>query len=118
MANAFVLYANYKHYHWQTYGPLFRDLHKLFDKLANDVLSTIDELAERVSESYVGLGVFRCDRERFAKKLRCALQFVPPRIDSHVDVTGAQLLHGSLYRRRGQLLMRPPALYQRSSRRR
>lgn len=48
VANAFVLYANYKHYHWQTYGPLFRDLHKLFDKLANDVLSTIDELAERV----------------------------------------------------------------------
>jgi starvation-inducible DNA-binding protein len=47
-ANAFVLYANYKHYHWQTFGPLFRDLHKLFDKLANDVLPTIDELAERV----------------------------------------------------------------------
>lgn len=48
VANAFVLYANYKHYHWQTYGPLFRDLHKLFDRLANDVLATIDELAERV----------------------------------------------------------------------
>src|SRR6266508_6199847 len=48
VANAFVLYANYKHYHWQTYGPLFRDLHKLFDRLAKDVLSTIDELAERV----------------------------------------------------------------------
>jgi starvation-inducible DNA-binding protein len=48
VANAFLLYANYKHYHWQTYGPLFRDLHKLFDKLANDVLSTIDQLAERV----------------------------------------------------------------------
>jgi starvation-inducible DNA-binding protein len=48
VANAFVLYVNYKHYHWQTYGPLFRDLHKLFDKLAKDVLSTIDELAERV----------------------------------------------------------------------
>lgn len=47
-ANAFVLYANYKHYHWQTYGPLFRDLHKLFDRLANDVLPTIDELAERL----------------------------------------------------------------------
>jgi starvation-inducible DNA-binding protein len=47
-ANAFVLYANYKHYHWQTYGPLFRDLHKLFDGFAKDVLSTIDELAERV----------------------------------------------------------------------
>jgi starvation-inducible DNA-binding protein len=48
VANTFVLYANYKHYHWQTYGPLFRDLHKLFDKLANDVLATLDELAERV----------------------------------------------------------------------
>jgi starvation-inducible DNA-binding protein len=48
VANAFVLYANYKHYHWQTYGPLFRDLHKLFDRLADDVLETIDELAERV----------------------------------------------------------------------
>jgi starvation-inducible DNA-binding protein len=47
-ANAFMLYANYKHYHWQTYGPLFRDLHKLFDQFANEVLATLDELAERV----------------------------------------------------------------------
>jgi starvation-inducible DNA-binding protein len=48
VANAWLLYANYKHYHWQTFGPLFRDLHKLFDRLANDVLPTLDELAERV----------------------------------------------------------------------
>jgi starvation-inducible DNA-binding protein len=48
VANAFVLYANYKHYHWQAYGPLFRDLHKLFDKFADAVLDTLDELAERV----------------------------------------------------------------------
>src|SRR5688572_19809927 len=48
VANAFVLYANYKHYHWQTYGPLFRDLHKLFDNFAEAVLDTSDELAERV----------------------------------------------------------------------
>jgi starvation-inducible DNA-binding protein len=48
VANAFVLYANYKHYHWQTYGPLFRDLHKLFDKFADDILDTLDELAERI----------------------------------------------------------------------
>jgi starvation-inducible DNA-binding protein len=47
-ANAFVLYTNYKHYHWQTFGPLFRDLHKLFDKMAEEVLGTLDELAERV----------------------------------------------------------------------
>ena len=48
VANAFILYANYKHYHWQTYGPHFRDLHKLFDKLAEEVLETLDPLAERV----------------------------------------------------------------------
>ena len=47
-ANAFVLYVNYKHYHWQTYGPHFRDFHKLFDKFAHEVLDTLDPLAERV----------------------------------------------------------------------
>ena len=48
VANAFVLYANYKHYHWQTFGPLFRDLHRMFDEFAKDVLETVDELAERI----------------------------------------------------------------------
>jgi starvation-inducible DNA-binding protein len=48
LCNAFVLYANYKHYHWQTFGPLFRDLHKLFDKFAGEVLGTTDEIAERI----------------------------------------------------------------------
>ncbi len=48
VANAFVLYANYKHYHWQTFGPLFRDLHLMFDEFARDVQGTIDEMAERI----------------------------------------------------------------------
>ena len=48
VANAFVLYTNYKHYHWQTYGPLFRDLHKLFDEFAEAVLESLDPLAERI----------------------------------------------------------------------
>lgn len=48
LANAFVLYANYKHYHWQTFGPLFRDLHLLFDEFATAVLGTIDDFAERL----------------------------------------------------------------------
>ena len=47
VANGFILYANYKHYHWQAYGPLFRDLHLLFDELANSVLATTDEFAKR-----------------------------------------------------------------------
>ena len=48
VANAFVLYANYKHYHWQTFGPLFHDVHHLFDEFATHVLGTVDELAERI----------------------------------------------------------------------
>jgi starvation-inducible DNA-binding protein len=48
VANAFVLYANYKHYHWQAFGPLFRDLHLMFDQFAKEVLDTIDEMAERI----------------------------------------------------------------------
>lgn len=48
VANAFVLYSNYKHYHWQTFGPLFRDLHLLFDEFATAVLATIDDFAERL----------------------------------------------------------------------
>ena len=48
VANAFVLYANYKHYHWQTFGPLFRDLHLLFDEFAQAVLATVDDFSERL----------------------------------------------------------------------
>jgi starvation-inducible DNA-binding protein len=48
LANAFVLYANYKHYHWATFGPLFRDLHLMFDEFATAILATSDELAERI----------------------------------------------------------------------
>jgi starvation-inducible DNA-binding protein len=48
VANAFVLYMNYKHYHWQTHGPLFRDLHLLFDEFAEAVRETLDDFAERV----------------------------------------------------------------------
>lgn len=48
VANAYVLYTNYKHYHWNTYGPLFRDLHLLFDEFADAVLKTSDGFAERI----------------------------------------------------------------------
>jgi starvation-inducible DNA-binding protein len=48
IGNAFLLHSNYKRYHWQTFGPLFRDLHLLFEELASAALGTLDELAERV----------------------------------------------------------------------
>jgi starvation-inducible DNA-binding protein len=47
VANGFVLYANYKHYQWQTYGPLYRDLHVLFQELATAVRDGLDDFAER-----------------------------------------------------------------------
>jgi len=46
-ANTLVTYLNYKKYHWMTYGPLFRDLHLLFEEQSNDVFAMFDELAER-----------------------------------------------------------------------
>jgi starvation-inducible DNA-binding protein len=46
-ANALVAYLNYKKYHWLTYGPLFRDLHLLFEGQGGEVFDMIDELAER-----------------------------------------------------------------------
>src|SRR6476646_7988590 len=66
VANAFVLYANYKHYHWQTFGPLFQDLHLLFDEFATAVLYSVDDFAERLR--MIGQDpVFRPeDIERFA----------------------------------------------------
>lgn len=46
-ANALVAYLNYKKYHWLTYGPLFRDLHLLFEDQGGEVFAMVDELAER-----------------------------------------------------------------------
>lgn len=48
LGNSFLMYLNYKHYHWQTFGPLFRDLHRLFDEFSAEVLESTDELAERI----------------------------------------------------------------------
>ena len=46
-SNALVAYLNYKKYHWLTYGPLFRDLHLLFEEQGAEIFAMIDELAER-----------------------------------------------------------------------
>jgi starvation-inducible DNA-binding protein len=46
--NAFVLYCNYKQYHWHISGPHFHDLHLMFDEFAKEVRKSIDPLAERI----------------------------------------------------------------------
>jgi len=48
VGNSFVLYTNYKHYHWQTQAPRFRDLHLVFGDFALDVLGSLDDLANRI----------------------------------------------------------------------
>jgi starvation-inducible DNA-binding protein len=46
-ANTLIAYLNYKKYHWMTFGPLFRDIHLLFDEHGLEVFAMLDELAER-----------------------------------------------------------------------
>lgn len=47
-ANVVCLYLNAKRYHWYTYGPLFRDLHLLFDEIAMAAQEQIDPFGERL----------------------------------------------------------------------
>jgi len=46
-ANAVRLYMQYKGYHWNVAGPLFHDLHGMFDEHGKTVFEMIDPLAER-----------------------------------------------------------------------
>jgi len=48
IADAFTLYVKLKNFHWHLSGSHFRDYHQLFDKQADQVLASIDLMAERV----------------------------------------------------------------------
>lgn len=48
IADAFALYIKTKNYHWHLYGENFKELHELFDTHAEQLLESIDPLAERV----------------------------------------------------------------------
>jgi starvation-inducible DNA-binding protein len=48
IADAFALYAKTKNYHWHLAGSHFHDYHRLFDKQAEEILESIDIMAERV----------------------------------------------------------------------
>lgn len=48
IADAFALYTKTKNFHWHLYGSHFRDYHLLFDEQAEDILESIDIMAERV----------------------------------------------------------------------
>jgi starvation-inducible DNA-binding protein len=48
IADAFALYVKYKNFHWHLFGTHFRSYHLMFDEHAEQVLASIDLLAERV----------------------------------------------------------------------
>ena len=48
VADAFALYVKTKNFHWHLSGSHFRDYHLLFDEHADQILASIDILAERV----------------------------------------------------------------------
>jgi starvation-inducible DNA-binding protein len=48
IADALALYLKAKNYHWHLSGPHFRDYHLLFDEQAEDIVGSVDILAERV----------------------------------------------------------------------
>ena len=48
IADAFALYLKTKNFHWHLSGIHFRDFHLLFDEQADQILESIDPLAERV----------------------------------------------------------------------
>jgi len=47
VADAFAFYTKIKNFHWHLSGPRFRDLHLMLDEHADQVLASIDVLAER-----------------------------------------------------------------------
>ncbi len=47
-ADALALYVKTKNFHWHLAGSHFRDYHLLFDEQADQLLASVDPLAERV----------------------------------------------------------------------
>jgi starvation-inducible DNA-binding protein len=48
LADLFALYVKTKNFHWHISGPHFRDYHLLLDEQGDQILTTTDDIAERV----------------------------------------------------------------------
>ena len=48
IADTFALYVKTKNYHWHLVSSHFRDYHLLFDEQADQLLASVDPMAERV----------------------------------------------------------------------
>ena len=51
LADTVALYFKTKNFHWHVAGPRFRDLHLLFDEQAAQLISTVDNIGERVRKN-------------------------------------------------------------------
>jgi starvation-inducible DNA-binding protein len=48
LADLLALYVKTKNFHWHVSGPHFRDYHLLMDEQADQIITTTDDIAERV----------------------------------------------------------------------
>jgi starvation-inducible DNA-binding protein len=51
LADTYALYVKTKNFHWHVAGPRFRDLHLMFDEQAQQLLATVDIIAERARKN-------------------------------------------------------------------
>lgn len=48
MADTYLLYLKTQNFHWNVTGPMFGELHALFEQQYGDLAMAVDELAERI----------------------------------------------------------------------
>jgi starvation-inducible DNA-binding protein len=48
LADSYTLYLKTHNFHWNVTGPMFRDLHLLFEEQYTELASAVDEIAERI----------------------------------------------------------------------
>jgi len=50
LADVFTLFVKTKNFHWHMSGPHFRDYHNLLDEQTSELLSMMDDIAERARQ--------------------------------------------------------------------
>lgn len=48
MADTYLVYLKTQNFHWNVTGPMFGELHALFEQQYTDLAAAVDELAERI----------------------------------------------------------------------
>ena len=48
LADSYTLYLQTHNFHWNVYGPKFRELHLMFEEHYTELATAVDEIAERI----------------------------------------------------------------------